>query len=305
MIIAVCMKQVKRLYARTGKDPDQHFVGPRDYVSLNNPLDEVALEQAVRIKEFMGYGQVWALSVAEELEEKEARRVLAMGSDRFVHIHDPAWGKLDAWTTSMALSRAVQRTSADLVLCGARSLDLGRGEVGCYLAALRGFPFVSSVVSMERSQGTEQWIVRRSLDKGYQEELECRLPLVLGVERSLCEPRYPSHRARLQAEKEELLRWDGNDLDLTPSDMRPRVNPGALVSPRPKPKRIPVPDGAWPARKRISFLLSRRVDNKAGEIVRGELEELAQRLVEFLEDKGLIPREQTTSHMIEPERTNT
>jgi electron transfer flavoprotein beta subunit len=290
MIIAVCMKQVNYLYARTGSDPELNFVGPRDHVTLNNPLDEVALEQAVRIKESIGQGQVWALTVTEHLVEREARRALAMGSDKFVQLYDPGWGEPDAWTTSLALSRAVKKISADLVLCGARSLDPGRGEVGCYLAAFLEFPFVSSVTSMERSRHDEPWIIRRSLGKGYEEELRCRLPLVLGVEKNLCEPRYPSHRARLQAEKEAIVGWDGKDLDLAASAMRARVNLGAVVSPRPKPKRIPVPDGAWPARDRIGFLLSPRVESKAGEIVQGEPRELAQRLIEFLEDKGLILR---------------
>src|SRR4030042_7072543 len=149
MIIAVCLKQVSYLYARTGTDPKRQFVGPWDYVSLNNPLDEVALEKAVQIKELFGEGEIWALSVGKELVEKEVRRAFALGSDKFVHIHDPAWGELDAWTTSLALSRGVKKISATLVLCGARSLDLARGEGGCYLASHLGYPYVSSVVHLE------------------------------------------------------------------------------------------------------------------------------------------------------------
>ena len=248
----------------------------------------------MRIKESIGHGKVWTLTVADRLMEREARRAMAMGSDKFVQIHDPAWGEPDAWTTSLALSRAVKKISADLVLCGARSLDLARGEAGCYVASLLGFPFVSSVVSLEHSQDGEPWKVRRSLGKGFQEELECRLPLVMGVEKSLCEPRHPSHRARLQAEKEGMVHWDGNDLDLSPSDMRPRINLGRVVAPRPNPKRIPVPDGAWPARDRIGFLLSPRVETKAGEIVSGNPEELAQKLIEFLETRGVIDRKTDT-----------
>ena len=292
MIIAVCMKQVSYLYARTGRDPERNFIGPRDYVRLNNPLDEVALEQAIRIKESIGQGEVWALSMTEDLVEREARRALAMGSDRFVHIHDPEWDDPDAWTTGLALSRAVRKISADLVLCGARSLDLGRGEVGCYLASLLEYPFLTSVVSMECPRRDVPWMVRRALGKGAQEELECRLPLVMGVEKALCEPRYPSHCARLHAQNEEIVRWNGNDLGLAPADMHTRITLGRVVDPRPNPKRIPVPDGTWPARDRIRFLLSPRVESKAGEIVQGEPEELARRLIEFLKTKGVIDRKE-------------
>jgi len=282
------MKQVKYLYARTGKDPRLNFVAPWDHVGVNNPLDEVALEKAVQIKESLGKGEIWTLSVGEELLEGEARRCLALGSDKFVRIDEPTWGQMDAWTTGLALSRAVRKISANLVLCGTRSLDLGRSQVGCYLASHLEYPYVSSVVSIEDSPDRQPWIVRRSLGRGFLEELECRLPLVLGVEKSLCEPRYPTRGARLRAEKQDILLWSGRDLDLDRSLMVTRITPGAIRSPRPKPKWIPVPDSTWPARDRIHFLLSRDVQEKRGEVVNGEPETLARRLMEFLTNHGLM-----------------
>jgi electron transfer flavoprotein beta subunit len=288
MIISVCLKQVRYLYARTGANPELQFVGPWDYVHLNNPLDEVALEKAVQIREQLGEGEVWALSVGEELMEKEARRALALGADRFARVHDPSWGQLDAWTTGLALSRAVKKISASLVLCGSRSLDLARGEVGCYLASHLAYPYVSSVVSLDIPPASEAWVVRRSLGKGYLEELECRLPLVLGVEKHLCDPRYPSHGDILKAREREILVWDGHDLDLEPFSMRPVVKLGPATSPRPRPKGIPIPDSALPARDRIRFLLSPTLGQKEGALVKGEPKELAKRLVELLREEGLL-----------------
>jgi electron transfer flavoprotein beta subunit len=288
MIIAVCLKQVSYLYTRTGTDPKNQFVEPWDYVRLNNPLDEVALEKAVQIKELLGEGEIWALSVGEELVEKEAHRALALGSDRFVHIQDPSWGELDAWTTGIALSRAVKKISANLALCGATSLDLARGEVSCYLAAHLGYSYISPVVSLEIRQDNEAWLVHRSLGKGYVEELECRLPLVLGVEKNLCESRYPSHAKKLEAKEKEILIWRGSDLDLEPSAMRNIVKLGPVISPRPRPKWIPVPDSSLPARDRIRFLLSPELGQKEGAIVEGEPDELAGKMLDFLRHKGLL-----------------
>jgi electron transfer flavoprotein beta subunit len=296
MIIAVCMKQLRYLYARTGKDPELNFVGPWDHVGLNNPLDEVALEKAVQIKESLGKGEIWTLSVGEELLEREARRCLALGSDHFVRIDEPAWGQMDAWTTSLALSRAVRKISATLVLCGTRSLDLSRSQVGCYLASHLEYPYVSSAVSIEDSPDQRPWIVRRSLGRGCLEELECRLPLVLGVERSLCEPRYPSRAARLRAEKQDILLWGDRDLNLHRSLMVPRIKAGTMRSPRPKPKWIPVPDATWPARDRIHFLLSPDVQEKKGEVVNEEPEKLARRLMEFLRNSGMLPGKTPQGH---------
>jgi electron transfer flavoprotein beta subunit len=288
MIIAVCLKQVSYLYARTGTDPERMFVGPWDFVSLNNPLDEVALEKAVQIKELLGEGEVWALSVGKELVENEARRAFALGSDRFVSIHDPAWGDLDARSTGLALSRAVMKISASLVLCGARSLDLARGEVGCYLASHLGYPYVSSVVNLEIPPGSKAWVIHRSLGKGFLEELECRLPLVLAVEKNLCEPRYPSHCERLKAQEKEIIVWQGLDLDLEPATMREAAKPGPVTSPRPRPKWIPVPDSTLPAIDRIRFLLSPELRQKEGALVEDEPEVLAARMIDVLRSEGLL-----------------
>lgn len=288
MIIAVCMKQVKHVYAQTGNDPARNFVSRWDVVGLNNPLDEVALEEAVRIKASFGKGEIWALSVGKELLEREARRCLALGADKFVHIDDPAWTRMDAWATGLALSKAVRKISANLVLCGSRSLDMGRGEVGCYLAWNLEYPYVSAVADIEYFVDQQPWIVRRSLGRGRLEELECRLPLVLAVDRGLVEPSHPCRGARLRAETQDIMLWSGRDLNLDPSLMTERVIPGEIRSPRPKPKWIPIPDGDWPARDRIHFLLSRDGQDKRGEIVNDEPEKLAGRFMEFLKTNGLI-----------------
>jgi electron transfer flavoprotein alpha/beta subunit len=117
------------------------------------------------------------------------------------------------------------------------------------------------------------------------------LPLVIGVEKSLCEPRYPSRSAVLHAAKQDIVLWGGRDLGLDASDMVPRVCDGSLGSPRPRPKWLPIPDSSWPARERIRFLLSRDVQEKRGEVVKEEPEKLVQRLVKFLRDNDLIGEE--------------
>ena len=222
MRIAVCLKQISFVYARSGLCPDKNFVAAHDIVRLNNPLDEVALERAVQLKDAVG-GEVWLLSAGPEFFDKEARRALAIGGDKLVRLYDPEWSVMDARTTALVLSRAVRKISADLVLCGARSLDLAQGQVGCYLASNLDYPYLSSTVRLNLSPNSKTMLVRRSLGRGRLQELECTLPAVVGVERNLCEPRYPSHRDMLKAADKEIITWNGEDLSLERADLIPAV----------------------------------------------------------------------------------
>ncbi|MEW5722716.1 MAG: electron transfer flavoprotein subunit beta/FixA family protein [Thermodesulfobacteriota bacterium] len=289
MILAVLLKQVEFIYARSGKDPERHFVGRFDRVHLNNPLDEVALEQAVRIKETLGEGRVFILSFGERLLEKEAVRALAMGADHFVHLGGASWGELDAWATAVILSAAVRKVSADLVLCGAASLDQGRGEVGMYVAGWLSAPYVPQVVGLTVLQGGRTLLIERALGKGEREELEADPPLVLAAAKGLCAPRYPCLAERVRARDKEIWHWGLEDLDLEPGDLEGRVRLGPLLSPRPRTKWIPLLDGRLPAPDRIEWLLAGSGGEKGGAVIEGRPRELAIKLLDFLREKKLAP----------------
>lgn len=287
MRIAVCLKQISFVYARSGLCPDKNFVAAHDIVRLNNPLDEVALERAVQLKDAVG-GEVWILSAGPEFFDKEARRALAIGGDKLVHLYDSEWSVIDARTTALVLSKAVRKISADLVLCGARSLDLAQGQVGCYLASNLDYPYLSSTVRLNLSSNSKTMLVRRSLGRGRLQELECALPAVVGVERTLCEPRYPSHRDMLKAADKEIITWNGEDLSLESADLIPAVRLGWVTEPKPRPKWIPVPDSELPAVERIRLLLSRDEAKKDGALLEAEPGDLARSMIQFLKDKGLL-----------------
>ncbi|MGB6066423.1 MAG: hypothetical protein WBG50_16600 [Desulfomonilaceae bacterium] len=287
MRIAVCLKQISFVYARTGLCPDKNFVAAHDIVRLNNPLDEVALERAVQLKDAVG-DEVWLLSAGPEFFEKEARRALAIGGDKLVRLYDPEWSIMDARTTALVLSRAVRKISADLVLCGARSLDLAQGQVGCYLASKLDYPYLSSTVRLNLSPNSKAMLVRRSLGRGRSQELECTLPAVVGVERNLCEPRYPSQRDILKAADKEIITWNGEDLSLERADLIPSVRIDRVTEPKPRPKWIPVPDSELPAVERIRLLLSRDEAKKDGALLEAEPGDLARSMIQFLKDKGLL-----------------
>jgi len=288
MNIGVCLKQVDYVYARTGRDPERNFVADQDRVRLNNPLDEAALVQAVRLKETTREARVWVFCLTGRLIEPEARRALALGADEFVWLYDPAWPELDAWSTAQVLSRALDKVSAQLIMGGAASLDLDRGEVGAYIAAQLSLPYVARVVGLKPQDRGDGLILEQTLSKGDRQELAASLPLVLGVDKGLGEPGYPSHLRLLESGQKEIRHWTGKDLDLKPDQLAGRVRLGPVISPRPGPKTIPLPDGGWPARERIQWLLSERGVEKEGAVLTADPPELAGSMIEFLRQKGLL-----------------
>ena len=142
MKIVVCIKQIHYIYARTGRDPQTHFIAEEDRINIVNPYDELAAEGAIRIKEKLGAGEVILITLGDLIAEKALKRCLAMGADRLIQINDPSFRKLDPWGTSVVLARAIERLGPDLVFCGKESLDENNGQVGAYVADLLGFPYV-------------------------------------------------------------------------------------------------------------------------------------------------------------------
>ena len=86
MKIVVCIKQVKFIYAQTGTDPKQNFIGPDDFVRIINPLDESAVEEALRIKEKHKDAEVIVISLGDRFAEEGLRKCLSIGADKAIHL---------------------------------------------------------------------------------------------------------------------------------------------------------------------------------------------------------------------------
>lgn len=293
MIIAVLLKQIAFVRSRTGSDPEKRFVSESDRVTLNNPMDEAALMQAVKIKNAASENEIWVLSQGEHLHELEAQRALALGADHFVHIADSSWKGLDAWATAAILTRAVEKVNAGLVFCGAASLDRGMGEVGAFAAHQLGVPYIGNVVKCFPKEGKHLLMVERALEQGAREILEAETPLFIGVGAGAAPPGYPSFSARRAVRNRTIVHWGASDLESSAPASgadTPRVRLGAIASPRPRSRRITVPDGRMSAYERIDWLLAGAEGSKSGAIIEGEPGEMARRLFEFLLEKQLIPQ---------------
>lgn len=162
-----------------------------------NPFDEVAVEQAVRLRQAGLATKVTAVACGPAVTQDVLRTALAMGADQAVLL-DPGSASAEGPALIEALAALVRRESADLVLCGKQAIDDDLGDTVPMLAALLDWPQALSVNRLERSgdgltvdcdgdQGLEQW--------------QLPLPAVLGVDLRLCDPRAISLPNMMKAKK--------------------------------------------------------------------------------------------------------
>ena len=196
MDIAVCVKQVATLgdeveIAGNGVDVDP------DYLEWTiNEWDTYALEEALRLRERSGAGEVVLVTVGPEDADESLRRGLAMGADRAVRV-DPGdrGGVLDPLTVARGLASALDGNRFDLVLAGVQSSDAVQAATGTMLAQLLGLPAVAVVKRVEVDAGAGRALVHRELEGGLIDVMGVDLPALLTVQTGINEPRYANLRA--------------------------------------------------------------------------------------------------------------
>ena len=200
MKFVVCAKQVSVLGDEVEFTADRRDVDP-DYLDQSlNEWDACATEEALRIRERLGLGEVVAVTAGPRGPEVALRRCLAMGVDRAVRVES---NLADPISVARALAQAVERESPDLVLCGVQSSDSVQGSTGTALAALLDLPSVAVVTRIEWG-GSGPATVHRELEGGLIDIVEVDMPALLTVQTGINQPRYATLRAIKQAEQKEI-----------------------------------------------------------------------------------------------------
>jgi electron transfer flavoprotein beta subunit len=158
------------------------------------------VEEALRIRERLGEGEVVAVTVGDEEAEGALRRCLAMGADRAVRVDAEP---LDPISTARALAPAIAAESPDLVLAGVQSADSVQGSTGTALAELVGLPRVA-VVTRLGWDGSGPATVDRELEGGLVDVVEVETPALLTIQTGINQPRYANLRAIKQADQQEI-----------------------------------------------------------------------------------------------------
>jgi electron transfer flavoprotein beta subunit len=197
--VMVCVKRVIDYNVRVRVKPDGSGVVTDGVKMSINPFDEIALEEALRIKERGEADEVLAVSLGPDDAQQQLRTALAMGADRAVLVKQD--GALDPLVTAQAFLALVQKESPVLVLMGKQAIDDDAAQTGPMLAALWGRPQATAASKIESRDGT--LVVTREVDAGL-EVNEVDLPAVVTVDLRLNEPRYVKLPDIMKAKKKPL-----------------------------------------------------------------------------------------------------
>ena len=178
-----------------------------------NPFDEIAVEEALRLKEAGGADEVVAVSIGPTQNQETIRTALAMGADRGIHIEAPH--EVEPLAVAKLLKAVVEREEPGLVFVGKQAIDDDCNQTGQMLAALLGWAQGTFVSGIE-IKGDSAAVVRE-VDGGL-EHLEVKMPAVVTVDLRLNEPRYASLPNIMKAKKKPLDSMSADELgvDVTP-----------------------------------------------------------------------------------------
>jgi electron transfer flavoprotein beta subunit len=198
--IAVCVKRVPDTEARIKIAADGKAVDESGVKFVLNPYDEYAVEEALRLKEKAGAGEVAIVTVGGDPSQETIRTALAMGADRGVLLHVDAL-PLDPLPVAGALADELRGGGYDLILFGKQAVDDSSHAVGVIVAELLGMPAVGAVAKLVISDG--KGTAEREVEGGV-EVVEFALPAVATADKGLNEPRYPALKGIMAAKKKPL-----------------------------------------------------------------------------------------------------
>ncbi len=200
MLQVVCVKQVPDTTTRVKVAADGRSLDPAGVTMILNPYDEFAIEQALRVKEQLGAGEVVVVSLGSASVQSTLRTALALGADRALHLKNDTVAP-DALAVAAALADAIRPLDAGLVWLGKQAMDGDGAQVGPMLATLLGWPCVSGVAVFALAGMSAR--VEREIEGG-REVIELPLPAVLTADKGLNEPRYASLKGIMAAKKKAL-----------------------------------------------------------------------------------------------------
>jgi electron transfer flavoprotein beta subunit len=256
--IAVCVKHVPESTAPRRIDAATNRLDRSGEGALN-AFDVHAVEEALRIKERDGDGEVLLVSMGPERAVDSLRKALAMGADRAVLITDEQAGGSDLVATSRALAAALGREQADVILFGQQASDADGAVLWAAVADRLRLPLISQAAEVDLSGGRVR--VKRQTEFGY-DVIEAPLPAVVAVSDAINEPRYPSLKGIMGAKRKPQESVAGADLGLAADalgEAGSRTTVLALAEPPPRGDTTVVEDNGSAAARVVEFLSEKKL----------------------------------------------
>lgn len=231
-LVMVCLKRVVDYNVRIRVRPDGSGVITEGLKMSINPFDEIALEEALRLRERGQATEVLAVSIGDDDSQQQLRTGLAMGADRALLVRSNQ--ELDPPAAARILRQLVEREQPDLVLLGKQAIDDDCNQTGQMLAALWDRPQATFASALEIADGRAT--VTREVDAGL-EVITVDLPAVVTTDLRLNEPRYVKLPDIMKAKKKEIEIIEAESLGV---DLSPAFSVVGHAAPEPRAKGVTV-----------------------------------------------------------------
>jgi electron transfer flavoprotein beta subunit len=204
MKIIVLMKQVANKDAVLRIAADEKWINEADVAQQTNESDGYALEEALRLKESKGEGEVVVCTLGPQGAKSVIKDALARGADRGIHIIADNSNKLSPYQIATAIADAIRGEQADLIFTGLQSDDASYGQTGVILAELLGIPHATIVIEVDRGSLNGNLRVKRELESGWYQWFTYQLPALLTIQSGISQIRYASLKGIMAAKKKEI-----------------------------------------------------------------------------------------------------
>jgi electron transfer flavoprotein beta subunit len=192
-----------------------------------NPFDEIAIEEAVRLKESGKATEVVAVTIGPQQSQETLRTALAMGADRAILVKHDEY--VEPLGVAKILKGIVEAEKPDIVILGKQAIDDDCNQTGQMLSALLGWAQATACSKLEPGSG--EAVITREIDGGLQ-TLKVKMPLIVTTDLRLNQPRYASLPNIMKAKKKPLDEKTPTDYG---ADVKPRLKVVSTVEP---PKRL-------------------------------------------------------------------
>lgn len=210
MKILVAVKRVIDPYVKVRVKSDNSGVETQHVKMSMNPFDEIAVEEAIRLKEQGKAQEVIVVSIGADACQETLRTALALGADRGIHVHTQQ-NDLVSLNIAKILKRVVEQQQTSLIIMGKQAIDGDNNQTGQMLAALLDWPQASFASKIDLNG--DEVCVMREIDGGL-ETIGASLPLVITTDLRLNEPRYASLPNIMKAKRKPLERIELSEMNL-------------------------------------------------------------------------------------------
>lgn len=240
MKIGVLLKQVPDTETRIKIKPDGSGIEENEIKWVINPYDEFAVEEALRLKEKKG-GEVVIVTAGPARAVEAMRQALAMGADRGVRVNTDGVA-LDSYTTAKVLAKACENEKFDIIFAGKQAVDDDCGQVHIGFAEMLKLPHATPVEKFSISDDGAKVTLQRPVAGGMKEIIESSLPVVVGCEKGLNEPRYASLPGIMKAKSKpiaelkaaEILGGEGAKLKIASFSLPAERSAGRIIPGEPE-----------------------------------------------------------------------